>query len=442
MLQNLDEAPDAPADRRYRAHRLMATIAAFGMMVTVSTVAATGFTVVPGTERFDIGAGKYLIWYSIFTLSTAAVYTYAGRLLKKHGARVMAIIGSVGVAGSYLGMGFAPNLMVFYAWSFVLGVSWTGCTYLVSTHLTTVWHTHSRRGTVVGIVATGFSFGGFLWGLVFPPIVASTGFTGAFTAIAAFVVLFAVLPAIFMVREPADWRSRSSETIEPAVPEDSKRLMRGFGLVAALLGTAFFLFALESAFVSVQPAVYNNLGVSATTAGLLVSVYSVSGLVAKPALGYLHDRLGVIALYSVLVCLFLLGLPLIAMFGHLGNGILFLLLPVAALSLSVPTIILPLITINAVGQDRFPVIYGFALSSFAVGLAAALPLWGLTYDLTGSYTLAMLGGAGFGIVGVLISYFAYRVGRNRRGAAVDVGPALIPESGIEGGVESQGRAGI
>ncbi len=399
----------------------MATIAAFGMMVTVSTVAAAGFTVVPGTEHFGVGAGRYLIWYSVFTLATAAVYSSAGRLLERHGARVMSISGSIGVAASFTGMGVAPNLAAFYAWSAVLGVSWTGCTYLVATHLTTVWHTHSRRGTVVGIVATGFSFGGFLWGLAFPPIVASFGFTGAFTAIAAFVVLFAVLPAIFLVREPSEI---TVDVPDPRARRDGgPRLTRGFVVVTTLLGAAFFLFALESAFVSVQPAVYDNLGVSATTAGLLVSVYSVSGLVAKPILGYLHDRLGVIALYAVLVCLFALGLPMIALFGDLGAGVLFLLLPVAALSLSVPTIIVPLVTLRAVGQERFAVVYGFALSAFAVGLAAALPLWGLIRDLTGSYSLAMLGGAGLGIVGVLISFFAYRVGRGLRendGAAVPV----------------------
>ncbi len=392
----------------------MATIAAFGMMVTVSTVAAAGFTVVPGTEHFGVGAGRYLIWYSVFTLSTAAVYTYAGRLLERHGARVMSIGGSIGVAASFVGMGFAPNLAAFYAWAAVLGVSWTGCTYLVATHLTTVWHTHSRRGTVVGIVATGFSFGGFLWGLVFPPIVANFGFTGAFTAIAGFVVLFAVLPAIFLVRETSEIISEVPGSAEPDARDRGRRLTRGFTIVTALLGAAFFLFALESAFVSVQPAVYDNLGVSATTAGLLVSVYSISGLIAKPILGYLHDRLGVIALYTVLVCLFVLGLPMIALFGDLGSGVLFLLLPVAALSLSVPTIILPLVTLRAVGQERFAVVYGFALSAFAVGLAAALPLWGLIRDLTGSYSLAMLGGAGLGIVGVLISFAAYRVGRSLR----------------------------
>ncbi|WP_086709049.1 MFS transporter [Streptomyces antimycoticus] len=425
MEHELAETSEAATDRRYRAHRLMATIAAFGMMVTVSTVAAAGFTVIPGTERFDVGAGRYLIWYSVFTLSNAAVYTYAGKLLKRHGARAVSITGSIGVAASFLGMGTAPNLTVFYAWSAVLGVSWTGCTYLVSTHLTTVWHTHARRGTVVGLVATGFSFGGFLWGLVFPPIVSATGFTGAFVAIAAFVTLFAVLPALFMVREPREPVSgptRKAESTAPTDPGHGKHLMRGFGIVTALLGAAFFLFALESAFVSVQPAVYDNLHVDATTAGFLVSVYSVSGLIAKPVLGYLHDRLGVIALYSVLVGLFVLGLPMIALFGHLGDGFLFLLLPVAALSLSVPTIIVPLITVRAVGQARFAVVYGLTLSAFAVGLAVALPLWGLTYDLTGSYSLAMFGGAGLGIVGVGISYAAYRVGRDRHPAPTSAVP--------------------
>ncbi|MBY4108311.1 MFS transporter [Rhodococcus fascians] len=411
MANTTGELLTESTKREYRSKRLMATIAAFGMMVTVSTVTATGFTVAPGMERFDVGAGTYLIWYSIFTLAVAAVNSFSGSLISRYGVRKVASVGSIGTAVSYLGMGFAPNLIVFYMLAAVLGVSFTGCTYLMSTHLTTAWHTHDRRGTVVGIVAMGVAVGGFLWGLIFPPVIEQYGFTGAFVTIAIAVSIFTVLPALFLVREPV------IEDLDPATTKskaERKGLLTGYVGITVLLGIAFFLFAFESAFVSVQPAVYANLGADATTAGLLLSVYATSGLIAKPVLGYMYDRFGVFTLFVILVILFLLGLPLIAVFGGLGGGILFALVPVAALSLSVPTIILPLITVRTVGQARFPLVYGIALSIWSLGLATAGPLWGYTLDVTGTYTVALFAAGGLGIVGIIFTFFAYRLGTRIR----------------------------
>ena len=414
-MANTTGLPSAiPIDREFRSKRLMATIAAFGMMVTVSTVTATGFTVAPGMERFDVGAGTYLIWYSIFTLAVAAVNSFSGNLISRFGVRTVSTVGSIGTALSYFGMGFAPNLTVFYILAAVLGVSFTGCTYLMSTHLTTAWHTHNRRGTVVGIVAMGVAVGGFLWGFIFPPVVAEYGFTGAFVTIGIAVTFFTVLPSLFLVREPVIEDVQHVGAGEEAERADRKSLLSGYVGITVLLGIAFFLFAFESAFVSVQPAVYANLGADATTAGLLLSVYAMSGLIAKPVLGYMYDRFGVFTLFAILVILFLLGLPLIAVFGGLGGGILFLLVPIAALSLSVPTIILPLITVRTVGQARFPLVYGIALSIWSLGLATAGPLWGLTLDMTGTYTAALFGAGALGIVGIVFSYFAYRMGNRLR----------------------------
>ncbi|WP_166459509.1 MFS transporter [Amycolatopsis pithecellobii] len=393
----------------------MATIAAFGMMVTVSTAIGTGFTVVPGTKRFGVGAGQYLVWFSIFMIASAVVYAFTGNLVKRHGARIVSIVGSIGVAVSYTGMALSPTISVFYLWSAVLGIAWTGCTFLMATHLTTAWHTHRRRGTVVGIVAMGGGTGGFLWGLVFPPIVAAGGFTGAFVALAGFVVVFAVLPAVFLVREPKI--ENAAKPLDGAETARHKKALRtGFVGVTILLCLAFFLFSLESVFGSVQPAVFANLGIAPTTAGLLFSMYNLSALIAKPILGYSYDRLGVIALYTALVILFVLGLPSVALFGRLGGGILFALIPITALSISVPTVVLPLITVRSVGQARFPLVYGTSLSVLSLGSAVAAPIWGVTFDLTGSYNLAMYGGGAAGIVGVIVSYFAYRIGHKRNGA--------------------------
>lgn len=402
----------ASVDKRFKTHRLMSTIAAAGMMLTTSTSAGAGFMIVPGMARFHVGAGQYLLFFSIFTLAAAATNMLSGSLMTRYGVRIVSIIGSIGVFLSYVGIALSPNVMVFYVFAGILGTAWTGCTLLASSYLTTAWHNHSRRGSVVGIVAMGGAVGGIVWGLAIPAVVSAGGFTSGFLALAGAVLVFGVIPAIFLVRNPPI-SDADHDVVEREGRPNNRSLWGGFIGITVFLGLAFFVFALESSFGVIQPAVYDSFGIDPVQAGLLVSLYSVCGLIAKPILGYLFDKLGVRTLFITLTVLYILGLPGIAFFGQTANGMILILLPLASLSLAVPTIILPLVTAQAVGNARFPMIYGTILTTFGIGLAISTPLWGFSFDATGSYDLAMYSAGLLGVLGVVLAYIASSLGRRK-----------------------------
>ena len=46
---------------------------------------------------------------------------------------------------------------------------------------------------------------------------------------------------------------------------------------------------------------------------------------------------------------------------------------IAAISLSVPTVVLPLVAVNAAGRERFPIIYGFMLTGSFAGTGIGVP---------------------------------------------------------------------
>jgi hypothetical protein len=73
------------------------------------------------------------------------------------------------------------------------------------------------------------------------------------------------------------------------------------GIVALLLLSTILL-GFEAPFSNVMVAIFNGYGLEPTLVGLLVSVWSLSGLIAKPPLGVLADRLGLGALYVILEC--------------------------------------------------------------------------------------------------------------------------------------------
>lgn len=410
MTPNPTIASGYPA-AKFRRHRTMSTVGAFLLMVMASLNMAMGFLVLPGSKWFGVTTGQYLLWYTVYMLSSAAVFVAVGKLMATIGVRRVIVMSGTLVVLCLFAMAYAPNIVVFYVLACPLGIGWAGTAALASNSIITRWHT-AKRGMVLGVVATGIGVGGFIWGILFPPVLAAFGFRGGMLAVACLVILLSLVPGIFLIKDsprlPAYGATQESSG-------KRRGLLNSVATPVALLGAASLVIALEGTFSQIQPAVYAASGIDLQLAGLLVSYYALCGIVAKPLLGYLYDRLGTGVLFVALGVLFIVGLPGIALLRELGIWVFWILIPIAAISLSVITVVLPLLTVRAVGEDRFPVAYGVVMSGTWVGLAVGLPLWGMTFDVTGDYDLAMLLAGLAGLAGLALSFIALKLGIRAQG---------------------------
>ena len=115
---------------------------------------------------------------------------------------------------------------------------------------------------------------------------------------------------------------------------------------------------------------------------------------------------------------------------QLGLNLTFPILVIAAISLSVPTVILPLLAVNAAGRERFPIIYGFMLTGSFAGTGIGVPLWGLVFDTTGSFALAMYGGGIGGLIGLGLAFYGLRRGmRYRQSMNETITTGIVLEEG-------------
>jgi MFS family permease len=409
----------------------MSTVAAFGAIMTSSTPVAMGFLVIPGSEHFGVTTAQFLIYFTLFLLTSAALFGFTGRLILRIGVRPVLITGGIISALAWVGMAYAPNIYVFYIFAFIMGVGASGNNLLPANTLITGWHVHKRRGTVLGLAATGAAFGGMIIGFVFPSIMAAGGFVGGALAIGAMIFICSTLTGIFLAKNPPrPGEENADDTVEATSKADRKAAIKGFGFTVVLLAIAGFLFSLENAFNTVQAAVYTTFGIDLVTAGLMISFFSLCGIVAKPLLGFMHDKLGVKVLLSTLVVLYILGLPALALSMQLGLNLTFPILVIAAISLSVPTVILPLLAVNAAGRERFPIIYGFMLTGSFAGTGIGVPLWGLVFDTTGSFALAMYGGGIGGLIGLGLAFYGLRRGmRYRQSMNETITTGIVLEEG-------------
>ncbi|HQC92226.1 MAG TPA: MFS transporter [Microbacteriaceae bacterium] len=383
--------------------------------MTSSTPVAMGFLVIPGAEHFGVTTGQFLIFFTLFLLTSAVMFGFTGRLIGRVGVRVVLIVGGLISSFAWIAMAFAPNIYVYYVLAFIMGIGAAGNNLLPANTLVTGWHVHKRRGTVLGIVATGGAFGGMVIGFVFPSVMAAGGFVGGAIGIGIMVFICSVLTGIFLVKNPPrPGEEHADEVVASATKHERKAAIKGFGFTVVLLAIASFLFALEGGFSTVQAAVYTSFGIDLATAGLMISFYSLCGIIAKPILGFMHDKMGMKPLFIALTVLYIVGLPALALSIQLGLNLTFPILAISALSLSVPTVILPLVAVNAAGRQRFPVIYGFMLTGSFTGTGIGVPVWGVVYDLTGEFTLAMYAGGAVGLIGLLFAYLGLHRGLRHR----------------------------
>ena len=418
----------------------MSTVAAFLAIMTSSTPVAMGFLVIPGSEHFGVTTGQFLIYFTLFLLTSAVLFSFTGRLINRVGVRIVLIIGGLISAFAWIGMAFAPNIYVFYFLAFIMGVGAAGNNLLPANTLVTGWHVHKRRGTMLGIVATGGATGGMIIGFVFPTVMKNGGFVGGAIGIGVMIFICSVLSGVFLAQNPPRPGEEFADEAEIAASSKSDRkvAIKGFGIAVALLAVASFLFALEGAFSTVQAAVYQSFGIDLQTAGLMIAFYSLFGILSKPLLGFMHDKMGMKPLFIALGILYILGLPALALSMQLGLNMTFPILAIAALSLSVPGVIIPLVAVTAAGRERFPIIYGFMLTGSYTGTGIGVPIWGIVYDMTGEFSLAMYAGGAAGLIGLVLVYLGLLRGVRHRDSLNEpttMGIFLPEEAGLAASID-------
>ncbi|OBB17688.1 hypothetical protein A5761_10065 [Mycolicibacterium setense] len=381
-------------------------------MMNASLAIAFGFLVVPGSRYYGVSTATFLIWMSVFSLSMAAGFTLAGSLIRRYGVKRQAFVFGLVASTSLACMAFAPTVTVLYLFACPFGFAYSGCTVLPANSLVNGWHRHRRRGTVLGIVGTGSGVAAIVWGFAMPFLVEHSGLRGSLLTLALVVLCLVAVPAALLVTDPPlNASTRISGSADAAGPEPGRR---SFSWAVAALVLATFAFSAESVFAQIQAAIYEAWEMSDSLAGWLVSYFAGSVLVAKPTVGYLYDRLGAVALVGVLAVMFTFGLPAIVLLHEKGLWSFLVFLPIAAISVCVQTVILPLFVSHIIGKQRFASVYGYTLTAAHVGVAIAGPLWGRTRDVYGVYDLAMFVAGGLGLVGLLLAFIALKLGNTSK----------------------------
>jgi MFS family permease len=264
----------------------------------------------------------------------------------------------------------------------------------------------------MGIVFAATGIGGFIFNPLTNLLILDYGWRMAYLVLGLVIAVLTVPVGMFVVRaRPAEMGLRAyGEDELPAGGEGSMAV--GLTAAQAMKTSAFWLLAVMILFIAIANMgvlhhiipYLTDMGYSPTTAANLMSLHMAMLVLGKVVLGELADRIGLSR--SLVACLVGLVISISILFGASVLWVAILFNVLFGLSISVRTILPPLMTSACLGPKHFGVIYGFLNIATTLGTAVGVPLSGVIYDTTRSYNYAFVLYMAIGVMAGILGLMA------------------------------------
>ncbi len=244
-----------------------------------------------GDSRFGVSIGIMLT-----QIAGALVAPLIGQALDRYPLRNVQVIGALLMGTGFIGLGFVETQLQFYL---VLGL-FIGCGagamgQLATSKLVANWFM-KKRGTALGIAATGISASGVVMPAISAWIILTYGWREGFL-IYGIITLVVVVPLVskFVISRPEDVGllpdgAPKGTVMPPASPPAKVREFLGNSNFWALVTVIGLLFCVQSGtLIHLVPRI-TDTGVSLSAASLVMSVTAAFGIAGKLIYGALVDR--------------------------------------------------------------------------------------------------------------------------------------------------------
>ena len=367
---------------------LVALILFFCFTITVGILQYSfGVFVTPLENEFGWSRTEINGSVALFAVSgiTAPI---VGPLLDKYGSKPIMIISILLIAFSFLLRPLMTELWQYYALSVLSYAGMPGTVMLPVGKLIGVWFPNSR-GRAMGFTTMGANFGGFIYSTATVPLIDSIGWESTYFVFG--ITFFFLIPLVYLfirdepiILNPIGTSNSVSPHLLGITTGDALRSKAFFFMIIGLL---FASVAYQSVLTQVVPHL-ENIGISRGTAGAALGVIAIFGMLGKVLLGSLTEIVA-----SRFVFIGSLIAQIVAMIIMISAGTswyLWIFVPIYGLAFGGMGSLIPLIVQDTFGLKHFASIFG--LVNFFILPAALIgpPLVGVSYDMTGGYSLAFL----------------------------------------------------
>lgn len=389
------------------------------LVATMGTTTLLSFFTLPVSTALEVPRAAFTLYTSIMSLMVIVSMPFWGRMLPRIGIRAMVAISGTGAGLSYIAMSYFTSLWQFYVAGIIVGFTLPACSFLPASVIITNWF-EQRRGMAMGIAMAFTGVYAAIGSTFLPGMIIEAGWQPAYQLLGA-VILALTLPVLpFLYSHPSKLGLRPYGTKEGSAPSGPTDTPAGISARAVYRSPAFWLVCMALffghasiiGFIQHAPAHLTSKGISPVEAGTFMGLCMLSLIGAKVTLGWLNDRIGTVN--ASLVCLFFGAIALLLFTRMSGQAVIstigVTLFVAYAFGYAYNSIFPPLLISRMFGATKdFASIYGVAYALACVGVAIGPPLFGTSYDLTGSYDSMLLIGLGFVAISAALTVLAVRL---------------------------------
>jgi len=377
------------------------------MVVSWATYNSFGVFFNPLLEEFGWNRAVTSGAFSLSMFIYGVLGIVVGVLNDRFGPRVVLTICGILLGLGYLLMSQVSTIWQLHLfWGVIIGIGMSGVWVPL---LSTVARWFDKRRTLMtGIVIAGLGIGGLIGPPIVSYLIATYGWPLSFIIVGIAVLLFVVIAAQFLKRGPALMKQLPEGESEGKY-QAAKSVTSSFSFKEAVKTTQFWIvfgiffcygFGTYAIVVHiVQHAI--DLKISPVSAANILAVRGAVVILGNYILGALADRVGNRRIYIiglVMMSAALLWLPIAR-----EEWMLYLFIFVAGFASGGMGASESPITAWLFGMSSHGLIYGVVHVGFTIGAAAGPFISGYIFDLTGSYQLAFLTCAAFGVIGLILT---------------------------------------
>lgn len=363
------------------------------MSAMIAGTVSFGFFMDPVTRDLGFDRSTFSLYFSLITVVGTITLPVYGKLIARFGTRPFVIFGGIWTGLTMAALSLCTSLPMFYVVGCLIGLGFFGCSYAAVPVIVNTWFVE-KNGFVMGVAAACGGIVAMVLSLVFPMVIESLGWQAGYILLGVVVFAFTTPVGVVLLRSnPSDVGLTpfgAKEDAKAAAAGDVPGVPYGKALKMPQLWMvllAFLLLAITVTITQHLAAYFVSVGFSAIMAGVFMSVISGGLIITSSCAGIVADKLGLLKTLLICSTLYLVS------FLMLPASALIPVICVALFLMSIgnanTSVFAPMVTGAVFGQRDYAAIWGLVSMANVLGQAIGAPLWGLAFDLTGSYTVGM-----------------------------------------------------
>ena len=351
------------------------------MALTSSTIS---FFLEPVCESLQISRGSFSMIFSLMSVAGALSNPFVGQHVGKKGVRGVLLLTGLWAGGCMFLLSLVTKLWMLYAVAFSLGLFGSSCLTLCGNVIVQQNYFGPQASGILGAVMAGTGVGGMFFSLVIPKVIGTFGWRIGFRIMGISWLGLVWLGVIMLGKQTLFQGGRGNGSV-------GLGMTRAEAMKSPKLYLQMVVIVIMAACCGLQQQLPSLLGAKGFAGGqvsVMISAMTVFLALGKFGQGLLYGKIGVEKGGLLTMGAFALGC--LAMFS---KALVWPGLALLAVGMGIYTTLLPVVIRRVFGSREYASIWALVSTVGCAGTFVGYPMWGTIYDLTGSYTLGLIGAA-------------------------------------------------